>query len=1079
MGRSSPRSPRRTSRTPTTPRSPRHRLDRNSNTAVETPRSRRRALEQTVMMENGGSLLGEPSARNRSSGGGGFFDSVFGSVNQGEADYEAHRLEDEPLLGGTPAMERALAGADEHVGDHSFMGDGEIDIEDFGFAELEVRPSVKKQGVVAQISQLKDNVLNYKVPRYLDQYDAQQEKESLLVGSVTVEEIELQEVEIERRHIEDAARLAEAHAQRQQELTHLEIDARERVDRLWQQHAAQAHSRELQRLDLHRQRVSVLEAKFKQAEDALKVALERRQAEVSVYYGDLVPSEDVNDSLNRRHFELDWSMAPQPIEIEVHALRGLRDKLPQGHFVLQLSMYDQLAGKALAWAELGKTGDEKWYTALQPKTHDGRHDTVAMNFNKSLYTVAPAPTHMKPSYTLIFQLFMLRGDKKPKTTEVGWAAFPLSDPTFVTVQGMFKTPMLRGQMDPKLDRYQEIEEMVKYDIDNWLGNLYFRVNHLERYIDGQREFDVQLARSREILSQAPPDPKGNNWNEELAISETELKERAAVAGEEPEDESWVEKSKRRRKSMRVTPEQAVPERPFPGQRELNDEELDGARVVDYDKEGRPEFAQPAEQKPGDERPRWQLPGCHLVSFCFGDSLAQQAAHRDALIAAQEAKARIEGGSAGTSRRHAEDWIQHKEHYQYHLDQPVGTLEKRKASSKFQYVMRSLSKDLGFSQPRSLEFVCSTLLCVLLFFVRMHIHYLGEYLALKIQNVVVNSFSMEALRMVLDYDAAVLQVRTELSVVLLGPVTVIFGFVLAAGIAAFCNWWLDDFPEYGCRAIAVFGILAMLDPYLIALVDCMYLPSSYPTGDMFKLYYKFLVEESSGITGVVMTAISYLLLSAFQGLFLFHYLLTIHMQGHMHDVYARLHGDKFAFFMPDDSEVSWREVQYVCRRAKEWRGPQGELHRVQVVDYIHRDRHDTNWEDCTTAITIFELDVSGARSVFRQFVRLPNGAIVEKFGAERMDTSSTAESSSQQRNRSHASGGYGVLLDAMTRPEITKRRERQVQGASPTSAAAPSMGTMGPSRISDLLNSTADLDQNSSGATFGVGVEMTTLSKKTQ
>lgn len=282
-------------------------------------------------------------------------------------------------------------------------------------------------------------------------------------------------------------------------------------------------------------------------------------------------------------------------------------------------------------------------------------------------------------------------------------------------------------------------------------------------------------------------------------------------------------------------------------------------------------------------------------------------------------------------------------------------------------------------------------------------------------------------MKLDYDAAVLQVRVELGVVLMGPAMNIICFLIFAGVAAFSNWWLDDFPDYACRAIATYGILSVLDPYLIAIVDCLYLPSSYPEGDIFKLYDKFLKEEDSGITGIFMVVMSYGLLSAFQALFTFYYLLLVHMQGHMHDVYARLHGDQFAYFSPEDSEVSWREVQYACRRAKEWRGAQGQLHRVQVVDYIHRDRHDTQWEDCTTAVTIFELNSLGVRKVYRQFIRLPNGAILEKFGSERLDTSGDVGNSATTAHggRSHASGGYGVLLDAMARPEIARRRSKAV------------------------------------------------------
>ena len=45
------------------------------------------------------------------------------------------------------------------------------------------------------------------------------------------------------------------HSPMVQDLTVLEIDARERVEREWQTHAAAANARELQRLDHHRQRM--------------------------------------------------------------------------------------------------------------------------------------------------------------------------------------------------------------------------------------------------------------------------------------------------------------------------------------------------------------------------------------------------------------------------------------------------------------------------------------------------------------------------------------------------------------------------------------------------------------------------------------------------------------------------------------------------------------------------------------------------------------------------------------------------------------------------------------------------------
>ena len=49
-------------------------------------------------------------------------------------------------------------------------------------------------------------------------------------------------------------------------------------------------------------------------------------SQVKVYYGDLVDSDDLAEKLKGRHFQLDWEMAPQPIEV-----RAIRcDECSQG-----------------------------------------------------------------------------------------------------------------------------------------------------------------------------------------------------------------------------------------------------------------------------------------------------------------------------------------------------------------------------------------------------------------------------------------------------------------------------------------------------------------------------------------------------------------------------------------------------------------------------------------------------------------------------------------------------------------------------------------------------------------------------
>ena len=79
------------------------------------------------------------------------------------------------------------------------------------------------------------------------------------------------------------------------------------------------------------------------------------------------------------------------------------------------------------------------------------------------------------------------------------------------------------------------------------------------------------------------------------------------------------------------------------------------------------------------------------------------------------------------------------------------------------------------------------------------------------------------------------------------------------------------------------------------------------------------------------------------------------------------------------------MKYACRRAKQWHGALGEQRKVHVCDFVHRDRYDSGWEERTTSCTIFTIDSHGTRTVYRQFVRSPEGCILEKFGDQIMDS----------------------------------------------------------------------------------------------
>ena len=46
----------------------------------------------------------------------------------------------------------------------------------------------------------------------------------------------------------------------------------------------------------------------------------------------------------------------------------------------------------------------------------------------------------------------------------------------------YKTPMLRGDMDPGIDNFQTIEKLMATDLEHWLCNFYFEIIKLPRYL---------------------------------------------------------------------------------------------------------------------------------------------------------------------------------------------------------------------------------------------------------------------------------------------------------------------------------------------------------------------------------------------------------------------------------------------------------------------------------------------------------------------------------------------------------------------------------------------------------------------
>nr|XP_016850643.1 PREDICTED: uncharacterized protein LOC107983114 [Anolis carolinensis] len=125
---------------------------------------------------------------------------------------------------------------------------------------------------------------------------------------------------------------------------------------------------------------------------------------------------------------------------------------------------------------------------------------------------------------------------------------------------------------------------------------------------------------------------------------------------------------------------------------------------------------------------------------------------------------------------------------------------------------------------------------------------------------------------------------------------------------------------------------------------------------------------------------------------------IHKEGSLLDMLERIQSDEATFFVPFDLEISNQELSYIVKKAEQWRGINGERRKVVVYDYMWKNHakqpgmSSSNFnnqdeimqssgdsEGTTVHIMIYTVHLGGYQELYRHFLRMPTGALVETFG----------------------------------------------------------------------------------------------------
>lgn len=101
--------------------------------------------------------------------------------------------------------------------------------------------------------------------------------------------------------------------------------------------------------------------------------------------------------MRAKQYRLEWKRVPQPVGINIHLLRAVKDKLPRGHYCILVSLYDRLGGNLLNWSVLGEHGAGKHRPGVtKPFLHRGHFYNSEIKVNQKIFATCPSQAELRP-----------------------------------------------------------------------------------------------------------------------------------------------------------------------------------------------------------------------------------------------------------------------------------------------------------------------------------------------------------------------------------------------------------------------------------------------------------------------------------------------------------------------------------------------------------------------------------------------------------------------------------------------------------------------------------------------------------
>ena len=834
------------------------------------------------------------------------------------------------------------------------------------------------------VQQLRAGASNLRVSKYLADFDKAADDDASIYCALPT------------GVVEDAARAQtlaagiakeDSLAQHKNELAHIEALKRNRLremDAKRQQRRSQ-QDQALRDIELVRQQTNQLvRTYYEHASLELNVHLTTRQGEISQQIGEIRKYTRGDYDPNKP----DWSSITNNMKISVNKIKGIKNKIPRGDYVVLVSKWDKLGGVPLQWFRSGNT-DKKhtpdmtcpihgmfspaaqaaaakqkatgitetnefwrdqrvkdaceicqgWAGGTPVTRHEAKPKDYSMNFDGSVVTFFPSQNEIKPYNALVFELVRLppgalSGSVDPLAG--GGAGLGTSSKTRPEVVGWGVMPIVDSH-------FNLINGKFRFPMLR--GPYVPRFGHFKTIQDAILD-DLENWLGN-VYIDVNPEPRYH-----FGISEFELQRNASglllELGHEAEDDSaklvphydsaapdnhygWPFEVGRKRgasihEDMEIAPGRGGSLTAKPAALE---------RAGTMQRQGTMQRKQSKlvmGQVFGFNNPKEELfaeeeflyKRPEIIRERENDALTRWGIIKSAIDARRREKIAADNFAQLEAIRRAEA----SKVFRYAIHPFGSTMLQSVWRAQVEYCIRAIKDEMSLmTGPASAKFWGNIFVFLLCAWLNLYVHTTMQYVSLRALGVPTTSVGPEWWGLRVEYSHLQTKPLEELCVAFFSMSAMYWLLLFQICFGWVCRAAAGTIPETLSKFVFSTAISGVFVPLLDLVVDWS---TGMERSDWYRLQSFFEIHQYGLVYVWVAFVVMYLLLMTVTTVSTFLFTMALHLNGILQDAYWRIVVvNEDTCYIPDDLEVSVQELHHIVDSAERWRGMNGERRKVVV------------------------------------------------------------------------------------------------------------------------------------------------------